>query len=341
MFKFNYTRLHTTRNTTRNTTSNTINNTNNTNNNVRLHSLLLRNNITLNRLNRLNRFSFFTFYNRLNFLRPPLQQNRIERHVCFSNNRKKIALLIGINYEDDAQLRLRGCINDTEIIKNILITRFNYKPTDIIILTDNTNVKPTKNNIRSTLNNIINRIRNENITEFFISFSGHGTNQYDRNSDENDNYDEALVPLDCKKNGIILDDELHEKYLRRLPKNVNVFALMDCCHSGTILDLQYKYKHNGGAFNNGSFIVDQRKTLSSKIIKISGCRDSQYSMDAFISGRFCGAMTSSFENTVNTSRDCRELLLNMRRYLKNNKFTQEPVLTSSFNYKKNDQILLK
>jgi hypothetical protein len=289
-----------------------------------------------------NRFIFNRFlFNRLN-QRIPQRVNVYtpKVHVCFSN-KKKLAFVIGINYENDAKLKLNGCINDTKIIKNILMSDFGYTENDIILMTDNTDVKPTRKNIENTLNNILERVRKENITELFLSYSGHGTFVRDRDGDETDGQDEALVPLDCYTNGIILDDYLHSAFLSKLPANVNLFSLMDCCHSGTILDLQYKYVHRGGAATNGVFVTDQKKTVAAKVIKISGSRDNQVSMDAFLDGEFKGAMTASFSKTYKNSKDCRELLLNMSNNLKAQRFTQQPVLTSSFNYNDKDKILLK
>lgn len=303
---------------------------NNPKNNIRanrlLSSRLLFNSFLFHRLNQ-------RIPQRINVYTPKV-------HVCFSN-KKKLALVIGINYENDAKLELSGCINDTKILKNILLSDFGYTENDIILMTDKTDIKPTRKNIENMLNTVLERVRRENITELFLSYSGHGTFVRDVDGDENDGQDEALVPLDCNTHGVILDDYLHSAFLSKLPANVNVFSLMDCCHSGTILDLQYKYVHRGGAATNGVFVTDQKKTVSAKVIKISGSRDNQYSMDAFLDGEFKGAMTASFSKTYKNSKDCRELLINMSNVLKAQRFTQVPVLTSSFNYNSNDKILLK
>lgn len=274
--------------------------------------------------------------------RPPTVPQYTPRvHVCFSNNRKKLAFLMGLNYESDKRLTLRGCINDTKTIKNVLVNQFGYTDNDIILMTDHMDVKPTRANIIKELNTILERVRNENITELFLSFSGHGTFVRDTNGDEADGKDEALVPLDVYTNGIITDDYLHAAFFSKLPANVNVFSLMDCCHSGTILDLQFKYVHRGGRATNGVFVQDQRKAIRAKALKISGSRDNQYSMDAFIDGEFKGAMTDSFEKTIDRSVDCRDLFINMSNHLKSKQFTQVPVLTSSFNYTSRDRILIK
>lgn len=290
-------------------------------------------------LNSLRVFNIFNVLRFNNFVRIQ-QRYRPKVHVCFSN-RKKLALLMGLNYENDARLKLRGCINDTVIIKDILVKDFGYTENDIILLTDNTEIKPTKRNIENELNKILARVRSENIRELFISFSGHGASVRDMDRDESDGRDEALVPLDVYTNGIITDDYIHAAFLSKLPSNVNVFSIIDCCHSGTIFDLQYKYVHHGGSATNGVFVVDNRKRVGAKVLKIGGSRDDQYGADAFLDGEFKGAMTNSFSKTYKQSRDCRELLINISRHLKSLRFTQQPVLTCSFNYNKNDILLLK
>lgn len=60
----------------------------------------------------------------------------------------------------------------------------------------------------------------------FLHYSGHGTKVKDVSGDEDDGYDEALVPLDFKHAGIILDDELNDIIVKALPPGVHVVALV-------------------------------------------------------------------------------------------------------------------
>ena len=66
---------------------------------------------------------------------------------------------------------------------------------------------------------------------------------------------------------------------------------MDCCHSGTIMDLEYKNINGEWVKNN--------KCTSGKILCISGCRDDQLSAECFNlnnNGRWSGALTTTFMN---------------------------------------------
>lgn len=46
--------------------------------------------------------------------------------------------------------------------------------------------------------------------------------------------------MDFKKAGQILDDDLYTHLVKKMAAGVNVTVLMDCCHSGTALDLPYE-----------------------------------------------------------------------------------------------------
>ena len=64
--------------------------------------------------------------------------------------------------------------------------------------------------------------------------------------------DETLIPVDYVKAGQIRDDELFEKFIVPMKAGVTVTCLMDCCHSGTVLDLPYMFVADGSTPNNGS-----------------------------------------------------------------------------------------
>lgn len=70
-------------------------------------------------------------------------------------------------------------------------------------------------------------------------FSGHGNNQTDLNGDEVDGFDETLLPVDHATSGVIVDDEINATIVRPLPYGVKLHAIIDACHSGTVMDLPY------------------------------------------------------------------------------------------------------
>ena len=114
---------------------------------------------------------------------------------------KKKALLIGINYKGTSG-QLNGCINDVNDIRNLLISKFKYSSSDIIVLTDDTPKKPTGINIMNELGKLVIKAYHNQLDEIWIHYSGHGSYVRDRNQDEKDGRDEVLVPIDYKKMGL-------------------------------------------------------------------------------------------------------------------------------------------
>lgn len=60
-----------------------------------------------------------------------------------------------------------------------------------------------------------------------------------------DGYDETLVPLDYQQAGQIRDDDLFTTLVGAMPRGVQLTCVMDCCHSGTVLDLPFSFIADG------------------------------------------------------------------------------------------------
>jgi Caspase domain len=63
--------------------------------------------------------------------------------------------------------------------------------------------------------------------------------------DEEDGYDETLIPVDFQQHGQIRDDDLLRILVKPMKEGVTMTCLMDCCHSGTVLDLPYRFTADG------------------------------------------------------------------------------------------------
>jgi len=233
---------------------------------------------------------------------------------------KKTALLIGINYIGSSN-QLSGCINDINSINDLLKT-LNYD--NINILTDKTEVKPTKNNIVKALISILSNANDGDTV--YIHYSGHGTSMYDTNFDETDGRDEVIIPLDFN---LIKDDELRQYINTYLKSKANVLAIFDCCYSGTVLDLKYLYQSE----NNNTFSQNLKESdTKGNVVLISGCRDDQLSSEAYIStNRIEGAMSWTFKQTLKekgTNISWKTLINRMREILINGGLDQVPQLSS-------------
>jgi len=156
---------------------------------------------------------------------------------------KKRALLIGCNYEKDAKSKLRGCVNDVKMIHELLISKFQYAPADVHCMTDKSGTGefyPTKRKIMKQFRWLVSGARPGD--SLFFLFSGHGSQVRDLDGDELDGMDEAILPLDYRTKGKIIDDIIHDELVKPLPEGVRMTAVMDCCHSGTGMDLPYEHK---------------------------------------------------------------------------------------------------
>ncbi len=241
-----------------------------------------------------------------------------------NNSNKKFAVLVGINYTGTSSA-LNGCINDANHLKTFLIEKCGYLSSNILMLADdNINSKPTKQNIINSFGTLVSKATNEAFTELWFSYSGHGSYITDLNGDENDKRDEVLCPLDYATAGMIDDDFIYTNLVAKLPSTATLFALSDSCHSGTVFDLPYLYTTSLTNNNN-------KNTHVANVISISGCRDDQTSADAYIAGKYEGAMTWSFLNalsSVSYNVKLGDLLAKMRTLLLNN-YDQVPQLALS------------
>lgn len=167
---------------------------------------------------------------------------------------RKRALLVGINYKRTPGARcLEGCVNDCRWMWEMLKRNFGFCDEDIWVLTDEPvdivgNVKrftPTKRNILNGMKWIVNGATPG--SHCFWSFSGHGGRVRDTNGDEEDGWDETILPVDFPSAGEIVDDDIHEIMVKGLCRGARLTAVMDCCHSGTGMDLPYVHSPYGAA----------------------------------------------------------------------------------------------
>src|SRR5690242_11993178 len=103
----------------------------------------------------------------------------------------KYALLVGINYKG-SQNELSGCINDVTDMRAALIQYFGYAPEHITLISDDTDIKPTRANILAQLALLCSHA---DASQVFFHYSGHGSYVRDTNHDESDGRDECICPV--------------------------------------------------------------------------------------------------------------------------------------------------
>lgn len=194
-------------------------------------------------------------------------------------------------------------------MKYLLVNRFHFPDSSILMLTDeetDTYKRPTKHNIQMAMQWLVQGVQPGDSLVFH--FSGHGLQQRNYTGDEIDGYDETLCPLDYETAGTIVDDEINATLVRPLPYGARLHAIIDSCHSGTMLDLPFLCRMN----RSGGYIWEDHRppsgvfkgTSGGEVISFSGCDDNQTAADTQAMSKVTttGAMTFSFIKAIESGQ---------------------------------------
>jgi len=203
------------------------------------------------------------------------------------------------------KIRLDSFNNDRENMRQFLIDHAGFDRTCIYEL--KATQKTTPDEVRSWFASLKAFCLREDSEAFVVvHYSGHGTFKVDADGDEKAESsgggggwgfrrrlkfpkDEILaVHEDC----CIVDDELHE--LLDFGSKTSTLCLLDCCHSGTMADLKFKYAAKGAkaALEPRVARKDERRALH-RVISISGCTDKQEAKMSAHDGEIVGNLTKS------------------------------------------------
>jgi hypothetical protein len=206
------------------------------------------------------------------------------------------ALLIGIkDYPPEGEENdLAGCDLDVQNMEALLREAFGIQASHITKLQD---LKATKAGIEKAITDLSKKAAaNDSV---IIYYSGHGAQVPDLDGDEDDGYDEAIVPAEVLPgrittegdiNRLITDDRLAE--LLGQFKTTNLTLFFDSCHSGTVVRAGKREAPKGifqGRFREFNFskaLIDKaldagdNKTVQfeesldadGKYVVLSGCR---------------------------------------------------------------------
>lgn len=265
--------------------------------------------------------------------------------ICKILSMARHGIAFGLNYDATPEARLRGCHNDVHNIEKLLKSPALHFDDVRVFLDNEAQPRTTARHIIEEMNDLATRSWSHNLEVAWIHYSGHGCSVFDMNGDEKDRRDECIVPSDYKQSGVVSDDVIN-RVLRRFNPKTRVICIFDCCHSGTIADLKYVYKT---VYRKDGFVpvLDNRQDgCSGKVIMLSGCLDYQTSADAFNvrnMHQFSGAMTSclllALEELPKNNWKVFDLLEELRKKLKEKRFTQLPQLSSSFIINDNERFI--
>jgi len=263
---------------------------------------------------------------------------------------KKLALLVGINKYMTPGNDLQGCVNDVNYIWEFLTSKRGYDPDNVRMLCDE---RATQQNILERLEWLIGSA--EPGDELVFQYSGHGSSVRQRVDGKLEEEEcQILCPTDLDWDNP-LTDKILASYFKRVPQGAFLTFVVDACHSGSVdrdlkpgnphptkarylappLDIAVRsrgrnlvnnrigWKALSGPTGNVTFIDGQRHML------ISGCKDSQTSADAYIGGKYRGAMTASLNVMLDQNDNAPWLTAHdgMLVWLNQNGYDQVPQLS--------------
>ena len=227
-----------------------------------------------------------------------------------ANAQRKRAFLVGISHYDTALTGYQwNNINGVEDI-NLLNPILKKQGFSVTTLLDEL---ATFDNIVSTITQFTNKTRRGDIV--YLHFSSHGQPVEDLSGDEEDGWDEAIVPIDAYKiykKGIYegkkhLTDDLLNQYVKKLREKIGptgfLYVVIDACHAGTSSranDEMVRGTHVGFTFNNKVFKPSTNKkshyrieasAKQSNVLFIEACRPDQVNTEIKVDGKCFGPLS--------------------------------------------------
>jgi hypothetical protein len=230
---------------------------------------------------------------------------------------RKRAFLVGISHYDTALTSYQwNNINGVEDV-NLLCPILNKQGFSTTMLLDE---QATFDGIVSHLETFTGKTKKGDIV--YLHFSTHGQPVEDLNGDEEDGWDESIVPIDAYKlykKGVYegqkhLTDDLLNKYIKKLRDKIGstgfLFVVIDACHAGTSSranDETVRGTHVGFSYNNKVFKPSTSKKThfrieasakQSNVMFIEACRPDQVNTEIKVDGKRYGPLSYNIAQTL-------------------------------------------
>ena len=259
--------------------------------------------------------------------------------ISVANAQRKRAFLVGISHYDTALTGYQwNDINGVEDINLLspILTKQGF------VLTTLLDSQATYDNITTKITQFIRKTKKGDIV--YLHFSTHGQPVEDLNGDEEDGWDEAIVPIDAYKmyrKGIyegkkhLLDDQLngYVKQLRgKIGKAGFLYVVIDACHAGTSSranDETVRGTKVGFTYNNKVFKPSMQKKSHYKIeanpqlsnvLFGEACRPDQVNTEINVAGKRYGPLSYNIAQALATkplSVDVDEFLKSLKSSIMN------------------------
>jgi len=235
------------------------------------------------------------------------------------NAQRKRALLVGISHYDTALTGYQwNNINGVEDV-DLLTPALKKQGFSTSTLLDE----------QATFDNIVNQIilftnQTENGDIVYLHFSTHGQPVEDLNGDENDGWDESIVPIDAYKlykKGMYegqkhLTDDILNKHIKVLREKIGpngfLYVVIDACHAGrssrandemvrgTRVGFTYNNKVFKPSLNKKSHYEITASPNQSKVLFIEACRSDQVNTEIAVDGKRFGPLSYHIAKTLSS-----------------------------------------
>jgi len=223
---------------------------------------------------------------------------------------RKRAFMVGISHYDTAltgyQWNNINGVEDINLLSPIMKKQGFY-------LTTLLDEQATYQNITNQLSTFTNQTKKGDIV--YLHFSAHGQPVEDLNGDEDDGWDEAIIPIDAYKlykKGVyegkkhLLDDQLNT-YVNKLRTKVGpsgfLYVVIDACHAGTssrandetIRGTKVGFTYNNKVFKPSTqkkshYMIESSNKMSN-VMFLEACRPDQVNMEIKVDGKRYGPLS--------------------------------------------------
>lgn len=264
-----------------------------------------------------------------------------------------MAFLVGINnYPEDGALR--GCVNDVQLIQNLLVHRFGFQAQDIVTLLDE---KATRQGILTTFEeHLIKQAKPDDVVVFH--YSGHGSRVFDpypidaQPGKPKIGLNGTFVPIDggfpnVESGGTVQDIMGHTLFLLMSAcRSENFTAVLDSCFSGAatrkfkvrareggskvqIASLEKEYQQKWLSRLNLSpqeFIKRYQKGVAKGVV-LAATNPDQTAADARFNGFHAGAFTYNLTQHLWQTNDTpKSTISQIVKKLSQEQYEQIPIL---------------
>jgi len=252
---------------------------------------------------------------------------------------RKRAFMVGISHYDTAltgyQWNNINGMEDVNLLSPILKIQGFY-------LTTLLDEQATYDNITRQLTTFVNKTKKGDIV--YLHFSSHGQPVEDINGDEEDGWDEAIVPIDAYKlykKGIyegkkhLIDDQLN-KYIKKLREKIGpsgfLYVIIDACHAGTssranddtVRGTKIGFTANNKVFkpstSKKSHYKVEASTKLANVLFVEACRADQVNTEIKVGNKSYGPLSYNISQTLNQkplSANANEFLTNLKASIVN------------------------